>query len=78
MQPAYTSYHGPVAYTELRLLNGDVFTVEGPLEEVERRLSDAARSGRSRLAWFTEHDTDGEIGVNPVHIAILKSSEIAD
>ena len=66
-----------VAHTELRLLNGDVFTVEGPLEEVERRLSDAARSGQSRLAWFTEYDTDGKIGVNPVHVAILKSSEIA-
>src|SRR5215208_1460441 len=49
----YTSYHGAVAYTELRLVNGDVFTVEAPLEEVERRLSDAARSGQSRLAWFT-------------------------
>jgi len=77
-EPAYTSYHGSVAYTELRLLNGDVFTVEGPLEEVETRLSDAARSGQSRLAWFTEHDTDGKIGVNPVHVATLKSSEIAD
>jgi hypothetical protein len=78
VRAAYTSYHGAVAYTELRLLNGDVFTVEAPLEEVERRLSDAARSGQSRLAWFTEHDTDGAIGVNPVHVAILKSSEITD
>jgi hypothetical protein len=67
-----------VAYTELRLLNGDVYTVEGPLKEVERRLSDAARSGQSRLAWFTERDADGEIGVNPVHVTILKSSEVAD
>ena len=67
-----------MGYTELRLLNGDVFTVEGSLEEVEKRLSDAARSGQSRIAWFTEHDRDGEIGVNPVHVAILRSSEIAD
>ena len=78
MRAAYTSYHGSVAHTELRLLNGDVFRVEGPLEEVERKLSDAARSGQSRLAWFTEHDTDRGIGVNPAHVAILKPSELAD
>jgi hypothetical protein len=78
VRAAYTSYHGSVAYTELRLLNGDVFSVEGPLEEVERKLSDAARSGQSRLAWLTEHDTGQGIGVNPAHVAILKSSELAD
>jgi hypothetical protein len=67
-----------VAHTELRLLNGDVFRVEGSLEEVERKLSDAARSGQSRLAWFTEHETDRGIGVNPAHVAVLKPSELAD
>ena len=67
-----------MSYTEVRLLNGDVFTVEERLEEVEKRLSDAARSGQSRLAWLTEYHTDGVIGVNPVHVAVLKSSETAD
>jgi hypothetical protein len=37
-------------YAEIKLINGDVFTVEGTLDEVEKRLSDAARSGQSRLA----------------------------
>ena len=72
------AYHGSVGTAEIKLLSGDVFTVEGTLEEVERKLSDAARSGQSRLAWFTEHDTDGRIGVNPAHVATLKVSEIAD
>jgi hypothetical protein len=67
-----------MGYTEIKLLSGDVFTVEGTLEEVERKLSDAARSGQSRLAWLTEHDRDGRIGVNPVHVATLRVSEIAD
>jgi hypothetical protein len=35
--------------TEIRLLSGDVFVVEGTTDEVERALSDAARSGQSRL-----------------------------
>jgi hypothetical protein len=64
-----------VAYAEVRLLNGDVFTVEGSLDEVESKLSDAARSGQSRLAWFTEYGTDDSVGVNPAHVASLKVSE---
>jgi len=67
-----------VGYAEIRLVNGDAFTVEGTLEEVESRLSDAARSGQSRLAWFTEHGTDGSIGIHPAHVASLKVSEISE
>jgi hypothetical protein len=67
-----------VSYAEIRLVNGDVFTVEGTLEEVESKLSDAARSGQSRLAWFTEHGTDGSIGIHPAHVASLKVSEISE
>jgi hypothetical protein len=63
-----------MAYAEVRLLNGDVFTVEGSLEEVESKLSNAARSGQSRLAWFTENGTDDSVGINPAHIASLKAS----
>ena len=67
-----------VSYAEVRLLNGDVFTVEGTLDEVESKLSDAARSGQSRLAWFTEYGTDGSVGVNPAHVASLKVSELSE
>lgn len=65
-------------YTEIRLLNGDVFTVEGPLDEVAKGLSDAARSGQSRLAWFKEHSTDGAVGLNPAHVAVLRVSAVSD
>jgi hypothetical protein len=67
-----------VDYAEVRLLSGDIFTVEGALEEVEGKLSDAARSGQSRLAWFTEYGTDASVGVNPAHVASLKAAEISD
>ena len=66
-----------MGYAEVRLLNGDTFVVEGTLEEVETKLSDAARSGQSRLAWFTEYGTDGSVGLNPAHVAVLKVSEIS-
>ena len=67
-----------MGYAEVRLLNGEVFTVEGTLEEVESKLSDAARSGQSRLAWFTEYGTDVSVGVNPAHVAALKVSDVSD
>ena len=65
-------------YAEIRLVSGDVFTVEGTVEEVEKELSDAARSGQARLAWFKEHNTDGPVGVNPAHVTALRAGEISD
>ena len=50
-----------MGYAEVKLLNGDVFVVEGTLDEVESKLSDAARSGQSRLAWF---GSNGEAKAN--------------
>jgi hypothetical protein len=67
-----------VGYAEVKLLNGDVFVVEGTLDEVEGKLSDAARSGQSRLAWFTEYGADGSVGVNPAHVAVLKVKEMPE
>jgi hypothetical protein len=64
-----------VHYTEIRLLNGDAFTVEGGLDDVEKALSDAARSGQGRLAWFKEHGTGGSVGLNPTHVAAVRVSE---
>ncbi|MGA8925854.1 MAG: hypothetical protein WB462_06490 [Solirubrobacterales bacterium] len=67
-----------MGYAEVKLLNGDVFVVEGTLDEVESKLSDAARSGQSRLAWFTEYGADGSVGVNPAHVVILKVKEVSE
>lgn len=61
-----------MARSEIRLANGDGLTVEGSLEEAEKRLSDAARSGQSRLAWFTESHTDLTVGINPLQVVSLK------
>ena len=68
----------PVAFAVIKLADGDLLTVQGTLEEVEKKLSDAARSGQSRLAWFTEHGTDASVGVNPALVSSLRISEISD
>jgi hypothetical protein len=64
-----------VPCTEIRLLSGDVFTVEGTTDEVERALSDAARSGQSRLAWLRECDKVDPIGINPAHVIAVRLHE---
>lgn len=57
---------------EIKTVNGDVIAVEGSLSEVEKDLSDAARSGSSRFAWLTDTGTGRQIGVNPDHVVSLR------
>ena len=67
-----------MAHAEIRLGNGDVYAVQGDLGEVEKNLSDAARAGQTRLAWFKERGTDESIGINPTHVAALRTSGTSD
>jgi hypothetical protein len=67
-----------VNYSEIRLADGETLAVEGVLDEVEKRLSDAGRSGQARLAWFKARGTDAPIGVNPAHVATLRAVENGD
>jgi hypothetical protein len=64
-----------MAPTEIRLASGERLIVEGSLEEVEKVLSDAARSGQSRLAWFTQSRGGKRVGINPAHVASLTPNE---
>jgi hypothetical protein len=57
------------------MVNNDAITVEGSLSEVEKELSDAARSGSSRFAWLTDKSTRQQVGVNPDHVVSLRLSD---
>ncbi len=50
------------------------FVVKGTLEEVDHRLSEAARS-REQFAWFEEEDTDARIGINPTQVAAISIAD---
>ena len=67
-----------MASCEIRLLNGDVFQLATSIEEAEKILSDAARSGQSRLAWFNEVASGEPVGINPAHVASLRVSDALD
>jgi hypothetical protein len=60
-------------FVELRLSTGDEVVVDETLEAAEKRLSDAARSGQSRLAWFADPERGDRIGVNPEHVVSVRS-----
>jgi hypothetical protein len=67
---------GPMTHAVVELSNGNAIQVEEDLETSEKKLSDAARSGQARLAWFTERGTGHSVGVNPDQVAALRSSEL--
>lgn len=54
------------------MTNGEVIRVRGALREVEKELSDAARSGSSSLAWLTAEDSGEGVGINPHHVVSLR------
>ena len=67
-----------MSHPEITTLNGDVIGVDGSLSEVEKELSDAARSGSSRFAWFTDKGTGERVGINPDHVVSLRLSDADD
>jgi hypothetical protein len=62
-----------VTSTCLHMANGERLKVKGTLDEVEKTLGDAARSGQSRLAWLTDAETDTLVGVNPVQVSTVSA-----
>ncbi len=61
----------PAEAVEIRLADGEAVTVGGSFDEIEKRLSDAARSGPSRLAWLQRVGDGATVAVNPAHVVAL-------
>lgn len=64
--------------TEIRVTGAERVIVDEAVEQVEKTLSDAARSGQSRLAWFTERDSEQPVALNPTHVISLRSESPED
>lgn len=64
-----------MATSNLLLTTGERVEVDGPAEDVERLLLDAARSTSGTLAWLSEAGSGDPLGVNPTHVVTLKTAE---
>jgi hypothetical protein len=62
----------PAVTTEITLVGGDHYRVEGTARDVERRILDAARGSIMEFAWFDDADTGEHIGINPEHVVLLR------
>jgi hypothetical protein len=73
-----SSSEGPLrpkaATTEIVLVTGERYRVEGDPKYVERTILDAARGSIMQLAWFVDADIRGEVAVNPEHVVALRSA----
>jgi hypothetical protein len=59
--------------TEITLVDGDRYRVQGEAKTVERRILDAARGSIMELAWLTEVESGEQIGINPECVVMLRA-----
>jgi hypothetical protein len=62
-----------VEITQLTVVTGESYEVEGSLETIETELVDAARGSFLQLAWLTERKTHAPVGINPASIVSLRA-----
>jgi hypothetical protein len=59
--------------TEITVVGGGAYRVEGDARDVERMILDAARGSLMQFAWLVEVDSGGRIAVNPEHVVALRA-----
>jgi hypothetical protein len=59
--------------TEITVVGGSVYRIEGDARDVERKILDAARGSIMQLAWLVEVDSAVRIAVNPAHVVALRA-----
>ena len=58
--------------TEIALVGGVRYQVNGAVDEVEQVILAAARGSIMELAWLIDAKTGERIGVNPPHVVSLR------
>jgi hypothetical protein len=59
--------------TEITLVTGDRYRVDGDVKRVERTILDAARGSIMQLAWLTDVETRDDVAVNPEHVVLVRA-----
>jgi hypothetical protein len=59
--------------TEITVLGGERYRVEGEAKDVERQILDAARGSIMEFTWLIDADTGESVGVNPECVVLLRA-----
>lgn len=59
--------------TEVTVLGGDRYQVDGDPKDVEKAILDAARGSLMQLAWLVESETGARLGINPECVVMLRA-----
>ncbi len=59
--------------TEITVIGGDRYRVEGDAKDVERMILDAARGSIMELTWLVEAETGDRIAINPACVVMLRA-----
>ncbi len=59
--------------TEITVITGERYRIEGDPKDVEQIILDAARGSIMQLAWLVEAETGEDLVVNPDHVVTLRA-----
>jgi hypothetical protein len=59
--------------TEITVLGGERYRVQGDARDVERSILDAARGSIMEFAWLVEAETGQRVGINPESVVTLRA-----
>jgi hypothetical protein len=61
--------------TEITVVGGDRYRVQGDVRDVERKILDAARGSLMELSWLVEAETGENLAINPECVVMLRAVE---
>jgi len=62
-----------MASTEVIVVCGDRYRVNGDTKDVERLIVSAARGSIMELVWLDDLENGGRIAINPEHVVALRA-----
>jgi hypothetical protein len=61
--------------TEITVVGGDRYRVQGDVRDVERKILDAARGSLMEFSWLVETETGENLAINPELVIMLRAVE---
>jgi hypothetical protein len=59
--------------TQITVLGGESYRVEGEAKDIERLIVDAARGSIMQFAWLTEAQTGESVAINPECVVMIRA-----